>query len=157
MKKYIRIFYCVTVCLTIGFLSGKVTQSSIKTWYPLINKPIFNPPDWLFRPVWTFLFIAMGVAAALIWNEIENNEKEVKKALTVFVIQLGLNALWSFLFFGLNNILLALIEIIILLLVLIECYKVFKPINPIASKLFIPYIAWVSFATLLNTSIWYLN
>jgi translocator protein len=157
MKKYLCIFYCVTVCLTVGFLSRKVTQSSITTWYSTLVKPFFNPPNWVFRPVWTLLFIAMGVAAGLVWNEIESKEKEVKHALKFFVIQLGLNALWSFLFFGLNNILLALIEILLFLFVLIECYKLFKPINPLASKLFIPYIAWVSFATLLTASIYFLN
>lgn len=99
----------------------------------------------------------MGIAAGLIWNEIENQQKQVKIALQYFVLQLGLNALWSYLFFSLHNLLLASIEIILLLLIIIECYKLFKPINPIAAKLFIPYIAWVSFATLLTLSIFYLN
>jgi tryptophan-rich sensory protein len=99
----------------------------------------------------------MGIAAGLIWNEIENKPKEVKIALQYFIFQLGLNALWSYLFFGLQNLLLSSIEIILLLLVLLECYKLFKPINATAAKLFIPYIAWVSFATLLTFSIFYLN
>ena len=99
----------------------------------------------------------MGIASGLIWNEIENKQKEVKIALQYFILQLGLNALWSYLFFGLNNLLLSLIEIVLLLLVIIECYKLFKPINATAAKLFIPYIAWVSFATLLTLSIFYLN
>jgi tryptophan-rich sensory protein len=99
----------------------------------------------------------MGIAAGLIWNEIENKPKEVKIALQYFIFQLGLNALWSYLFFGLQNLLLASIEVILLLLVLIECYKLFKPIHPTAAKLFIPYIAWVSFASLLTLSIFYLN
>jgi tryptophan-rich sensory protein len=99
----------------------------------------------------------MGIAAGLVWNEIENKPKEVKVALQYFIVQLGLNALWSYLFFGLQNLLLASIEVILLLLVLIECYKLFKPIHPNAAKLFIPYIAWVSFASLLTLSIFYLN
>ncbi|CAM4352672.1 TspO/MBR family protein [Flavobacterium terrigena] len=157
MKKYLRISYCIIICLTIGFFSGKITQSSITTWYPTLVKPIFNPPNWIFAPVWTLLYIGMGIAAGLIWNEIENQQKQVKIALQYFVLQLGLNALWSYLFFSLHNLLLASIEIILLLLIIIECYKLFKPINPIAAKLFIPYIAWVSFATLLTLSIFYLN
>ena len=157
MKKYLRISYCIIICLTVGFFSGKITQSSITTWYPTLIKPIFNPPNWVFAPVWTLLYIFMGIAAGLIWNEIEKKPKEVKIALQYFIFQLGLNALWSYLFFGLQNLLLASIEVILLLLVLIECYKLFKPIHPTAAKLFIPYIAWVSFASLLTLSIFYLN
>lgn len=157
MKKYLRISYCIIICLTIGFFSGKITQGSIETWYPTLKKPIFNPPNWIFAPVWTLLYIGMGIAAGLIWDKIENQQKEVKIALQYFVLQLGLNALWSYLFFSLHNLLLASIEIILLLLVILECYKLFKPINPTAAKLFIPYIAWVSFATILTFSIYYLN
>ena len=157
MKKYLRISYCVIICLTVGFFSGKITQSSITTWYPTLVKPVFNPPNWVFAPVWTMLYTFMGIAAGLIWNEIENKTKEVKIALQYFILQLGLNALWSYLFFGLQNLVLASIEIILLLLILVECYKLFKPINATAAKLFIPYIVWVSFATLLTWRIHYLN
>lgn len=157
MKKYLRISYCIIICLTVGFFSGKITQSSITTCYPTLIKPVFNPPNWIFAPVWTLLYIFMGIAAGLIWNEIGNKPKEVKVALQYFIVQLGLNALWSYLFFGLQNLLLASIEVILLLLVLIECFKIFKPIHPTAAKLFIPYIAWVSFASLLTLSIFYLN
>lgn len=157
MKKYLRISYCVIICLTVGFFSGKITQSSITTWYPTLVKPVFNPPNWVFAPVWTMLYTFMGITAGLIWNEIENKTKEVKIALQYFILQLGLNALWSYLFFGLQNLVLASIEIILLLLILVECYKLFKPINATAAKLFIPYIVWVSFATLLTCSILYLN
>ena len=157
MRKYLRISYCVIICLTVGFFSGKITQSSITTWYPTLVKPVFNPPNWVFAPVWTMLYTFMGIAAGLIWNEIENKTKEVKIALQYFILQLGLNALWSYLFFGLQNLVLTSIEIILLLLILVECYKLFKPINATAAKLFIPYIVWVSFATLLTCSILYLN
>lgn len=157
MQKYLRIVYCVTICLVIGFLSGKVTQSSITTWYPTLTKPIFNPPNWIFAPVWTLLYIFMGIAAGLVWNEINSKEKEVKNALKFFIIQLGLNALWSYLFFGLNNILLAGIEVILLLLMIYETYLKFKPINKNSGYLLIPYMAWVSFASVLTWSIWWLN
>ncbi len=157
MQKYLRIIYCVTICLVIGYLSGIVTQSSIKTWYLTLAKPFFNPPNWVFAPVWTLLYIMMGIAAGLVWNEIDKNEKAVKNALKFFVIQLGLNSLWSFLFFGLRNPLLALIEIVLLWLIIYETYKFFKPINSIASKLLIPYLAWVTFASVLNFSIFWLN
>lgn len=157
MQKYLRIIYCVSICLFIGFLSGKVTQSSITTWYPTLIKPIFNPPNWVFAPVWTMLYIFMGIAAGLIWNEINLKEKEVKQGLKFFVIQLALNALWSYLFFGLQNVFLAAIEVILLLLMIYETYIKFKPINKNAGYLLLPYMAWVSFASILTWSIWFLN
>lgn len=157
MQKIVRIALVVSTCLLVGFLSSMVTLESITTWYPTIKKPVFNPPNWIFAPVWTSIYIMIGVAGGMIWNKLESNEKAVKKAFGFFVIQLGLNALWSYLFFGLHNPLLALIEIILLWLMIFETYNQFKRIDKIAGYLFIPYIAWVSFATILNASIWWLN
>lgn len=157
MNRKVRILLVVTTCLLIGFLSSKVTQQSINTWYPTLIKPFFNPPNWVFAPVWTILFIMMGFSGEMIWNHLENSPDEVKKAFTFFIVQLGLNALWSYLFFGLQNPLLALIEIILLWLMIFETYNQFQKINKTASLLLIPYLAWVSFATLLNFSIWWLN
>jgi tryptophan-rich sensory protein len=157
MKTYSRILLCVAICLAVGYLSSITTQSSIKTWYPTIEKPIFNPPNWIFAPVWTMLFILMGIAAGMVWNKLETNKELVKKGLLFFTIQLLLNALWSYLFFGLNNVLLALIEIILLWLVIYETYHIFKQIDKKASYLLIPYLAWVGFATILTGSIVWLN
>ena len=157
MSKYLRIIYCVAICLVVGYLSSITTQSSINTWYPTLIKPSFNPPNWLFAPVWTLLFIMMGIAAGMIWNHLENQKELVKKALLFFTVQLLLNALWSYLFFGLNNVLLALIEIILLWLVIYETFYIFKKIDKKAAYLFIPYLIWVGFAAVLNGSIYYLN
>ncbi len=157
MNKIVRIALVVSTCLLVGFLSSKVTQQSISTWYPTLVKPVFNPPNWVFAPVWTLLFIMMGVAGGLVWNHLEENPEPVKKAFQFFIIQLGLNALWSYLFFGLQNPLLALIEIVLLWLMIFETFNQFKKINSTAAKLLIPYLAWVSFASLLNFSIWWLN
>ena len=157
MSKYLKIIYCVAICLAVGYLSSNVTQSSIKTWYPTIEKPIFNPPNWVFAPVWTMLFILMGIAAGMVWNKLESNKELVKKGLLFFTVQLLLNALWSYLFFGLNNILLALIEIILLWLIIYETYHVFKQIDKRASYLLIPYLSWVGFATILTGTIYWLN
>ncbi|WP_333808932.1 TspO/MBR family protein [Flavobacterium sp.] len=157
MNKYLKITYCVAICLAVGYLSSKVTQSSISTWYPLIKKPSFNPPNWVFAPVWTMLFIMMGIAAGLVWDKLETNKELVKKGLLFFTVQLLLNALWSYLFFGLNNILLALIEIVLLWLIIYETYYIFKQIDKRAGYLFIPYLAWVGFATILTGSIYWLN
>ena len=157
MNKYLKIIYCVAICLAVGYLSSNVTQSSITTWYPEIKKPSFNPPNWVFAPVWTMLFIMMGIAAGMIWNQLENQRELVKKALLFFTVQLLLNALWSYLFFGLNNVLLALIEVILLWLVIYETFHIFRKIDKKAAYLFIPYLIWVAFAAILNGSIYYLN
>ena len=157
MTKITRILTMVVTCVAIGYLSGMVTRSAITTWYPTLVKPSFNPPNWIFGPVWSMLYIMMGVAAGLVWNRIEFEKEIVKKALIFFAIQLALNALWSYLFFGLHNPMLAGLEIIILWLMIYETYIQFAKINKIAGYLFIPYLAWVSFAAVLNGSIWWLN
>ena len=157
MNKFSKIAFCVFLCVAVGFLSSLVTRDSVLTWFPTQNKPFFNPPSWVFAPVWTLLYIGMGVAAGLVWNEISTNAAIVKKALIFFAIQLVLNAFWSYIFFGLHNPLLALVDIVLLWLFIFETYKQFKNINKLAGYLFIPYLAWVSFATLLNASIWWLN
>ena len=159
MNKYTRILIVVVTCLAIGYFSGMATQSSIKTWFPTLIKPSFNPPNWVFAPVWSMLYIMMGIAAGMVWNRLEYTmDKElVKKSLVFFAIQLGLNALWSILFFGLRNPMLALIEIVLLWLMIYETYIKFGKIDKIAGYLFLPYLAWVSFATVLNASIWWLN
>lgn len=157
MNKFLKIIIAVAACLAIGYTSGMVTRSSITTWYPTLIKPSFNPPNWIFAPVWSTLYAMMGVAAGLVWNAIKSNEEVVKKALIFFLIQLGLNALWSYLFFGLHNPMLAGLEIIVLWLMIYETYVQFSKINKIAGYLFIPYLAWVSFAAVLNGSIWWLN
>ena len=157
MNKYTKILICVASCLAIGFLSGQVTKDAINTWYPTIIKPSFNPPNWVFAPVWSLLFTFMGIASGLVWSKIDNNQTLVKKALLFFVIQLTLNALWSYLFFGLQNPLLALIEIVLLWLMIYETYNQFIKIDKIAAYLFIPYLAWVGFAMILNANIWFLN
>ena len=157
MNKITRILAVVVTCLAIGYFSGMVTRSAITTWYPTLIKPSFNPPNWVFAPVWSMLFVMMGVAAGLVWDRIEAEKEVVKKALIFFAIQLTLNALWSYLFFGLHNPMLAGLEIIVLWLMIYETYAQFAKINKIAGYLFIPYLAWVSFAAVLNWSIWWLN
>lgn len=147
----------VIICLLVGFLSSIPTRSSISNWYTTINKPFFNPPNWIFGPVWTMLYILIGIAFGIIWSKHSKNNPETKSALWFFIFQLLLNALWSLIFFGLKNPLLAFIEIILLWLVIYETIKTFNKVDLLAGKLLYPYLAWVSFATLLNGSIWYLN
>ena len=156
MQKTIKIFLAILICVSLGFLSGLITRESVVTWYPTLVKPIFNPPNWIFAPVWTLLYILMGIAAGMVWSS-DTDIKTIKKALGFFAIQFGLNALWSYLFFGLHNPLLALVEIILLWLMIYETYNLFKKIDKVTGFLLLPYLAWVSFATILNASIWWLN
>jgi translocator protein len=157
MNKITRILVVVVTCLVIGYFSGMVTRSAITTWYPTLIKPSFNPPNWIFAPVWSMLYVMMGVAAGLVWNKMESDKVVVKNALVIFAVQLALNALWSYLFFGLKNPMLSGIEIILLWLMIFETYTKFIKINKIAAYLLIPYLLWVSFAMVLNASIWWLN
>ena len=157
MNKISRIVIGVIICLAVGYLSGMVTRASITTWYPTLVKPSFNPPNWIFAPVWTSLYVMMGIAAGLIWNQIPSQKEAVTRALQFFAIQLVLNALWSYLFFGMHNLMLATIEVVLLWLMIFETYSQFAKINKTASYLMLPYLAWVSFASVLTASIWWLN
>jgi translocator protein len=157
MQRITRISTMVVTCLVIGYFSGLVSEEGIKTWYPDLIKPVYNPPNWIFAPVWSLLYTMMGVAGGLVWNRMEFEKEAVRKALLFFAIQLGLNAIWSYLFFGLKNPLIALVEIILLWLMIYETYLHFKKIDKIAGYLMLPYLAWVTFAVVLNGSIWWLN
>jgi len=157
LNKITRIAIAVILCLAVGYSSSTFTKEGVATWYPTILKPSFNPPNWVFMPVWTLLFILMGVAAGLVWDKIKEQNEEVKKALGFFLVQLILNAVWSYIFFGLKNPMLALVEIVLLWLMIYETYLKFTKINKTAGYLLIPYMAWVSFAGILNASIWWLN
>ncbi|MFD2826363.1 TspO/MBR family protein [Leeuwenhoekiella polynyae] len=155
-QKALRILIPVTICLIVGFLSAIATQSSVDVWYINLEKPFFTPPNWLFGPIWTLLYILMGVAAGMVWNK-GFYHKWVKTALYHFGFQLILNASWSIFFFGLKLILPALIIILALIILLLFTFKWFKVVNPSAATLLIPYIIWVAYATALNFEIWRLN
>lgn len=129
------------------------TTPSINTWYASLNKPPITPPNWFFAPMWTTLFLLMGIALYFIWN----NKKKTKLALTLFGIQLCLNALWSLIFFGLQSPLFGLIEIIFLWFFILITIIEFRSIDKKAAYLLIPYLAWVTIATILNFSIVWLN
>ncbi|WP_010518176.1 TspO/MBR family protein [Croceivirga radicis] len=155
-KKLVKVGVAILICLLIGFLSSFATQSSVNDWYVTLNKPSFNPPNWLFAPVWTVLYIMMGLAAGLVWAK-GFHHLWVKTALYHFGFQLLLNALWSIVFFGLKKPELALIIIIALLVLIALTYKWFKVVSKKAALLLIPYFTWVAFATVLNYKIWVLN
>jgi len=153
MLKYI---VSIIVCLAAGFIGSFFTSPAIEGWYASVVKPSFNPPNWIFGPVWTTLFILMGIAAALIWSR-GWDDKAVKIALVLFIVHLVFNVLWSVFFFGMQNPGLAFIEIIILWLMIAALIYLFYQIDHRAAYLLIPYILWVSFAAVLNFTIWQLN
>ncbi len=157
MRKVLpKIIIAVTVCLCIGFFSGFATQSSIDTWYATLNKPFFNPPNWIFAPVWTILYILMGISAGIVWSK-GFYHKWVQTAMYHFLFQLLLNGLWSIVFFGYKSPGLALLVILALVILLLLTIKWFKVVNKSAALLLLPYLIWVLFATVLNFSIWQLN
>jgi len=147
----------VVICLCVGYLASVATQSGVNDWFPTLEKPVFNPPAYIFMPVWTALYILMGIAGGIVWSQMNSNREAVRSAMLFFAVQLVLNGVWSLLFFGLKNLLLALIEIVLLWLMIYETWFKFKKINATAGWLFVPYLLWVSFAAVLNASIWWLN
>ena len=158
MKHYaiIKIIISITVCLAVGGLSGYLTSGSISTWYVDINKPSFNPPNWIFGPVWSTLYTLMGISAGIIWNKGLEFDT-TKKAQNVFGIHLALNFSWSLIFFGLKQPFWAFIEILCLLSSIFYFTNLFYRISPLTGWLQVPYILWVSFATTLNAAIAWLN
>ena len=153
MNRYWVLAGFIILCLAVGGVSGFVTVQSVQEWYPTLNKPFFNPPSWIFGPVWTLLYIMMAVAAWRVWLE----GSVAKPALNLFFIQLVLNFFWTIIFFGMKNIGLALVEIIALWIMIALTLRAFMKIAKPAGWMMAPYLAWVSFATLLNASIWRLN
>jgi tryptophan-rich sensory protein len=156
MTKIIKLICSVAMCILIGFLGSFATRGSVTTWYADLSHPSFTPPDWTFGVVWPILYVMMGISAFLIWI-MGFDKTEVKVALGIFALQLILNGLWTPIFFGLHLIGLALVEIIVMwaaiLLTIISFWKISKP----AALLLLPYIFWVSFAIVLNASLFVLN
>ena len=156
MKKALGILIFVLVCELAGFIGSVFTTPSIPGWYAGLAKPPFNPPNWVFAPVWTILYAMMGLSAYLVYEK-GAKRKEVRKALAVFAVQLVLNALWSIVFFGAHMIFGAAVVIVLLWVLILESIVLFSRISKTAAYLLIPYILWVSFATILNISLYVLN
>ncbi|MGM5488579.1 MAG: TspO/MBR family protein [Nanobdellota archaeon] len=153
MVNYFRLIASLIICQLAGIIGSVFTVSSVSTWYVTLAKPVFNPPGWVFGPVWTVLYLLMGISLYLVWN----NKNRTTKALVIFAVQLVLNSLWSILFFGLQSPLIAFIEIIVLWVAIVASIVQFYRISRPAAYLLIPYLLWVSFAAVLNLSIVLLN
>jgi tryptophan-rich sensory protein len=146
----------LVICLAAGGLGGWATAGAVVDWYPTLNKPSWNPPAWIFGPVWTLLYVLMAIAAWLVWRK-GTTGANVSWALRLFFVQLGLNTAWSFIFFGAHSPGLAFAEIIVLLAAILLATREFFRHSSAAGLLMLPYVAWVSFATILNFTIWRLN
>ena len=151
----IKLIVSIFLPLGLGTIAGIFTAQSVPEWYATLNRPSFNPPNWIFGPVWTTLYILMGISLFLIWKQ--NMSKERNLAILVFMLQLLFNFGWSFIFFYFNMIGFALIEIILLWISIVIMLVLFYKIKPIASYINIPYLLWVTFATVLNGSYYFLN
>lgn len=154
MNKLLKLITSLTLTLGVGALGSTLTLPSIDIWYRFLNKPFFSPPDWVFGPVWTALYILMGLSLYLVWNSKSKNKNMV---MGLFLSQLGLNFLWSVIFFANRNPQLAFAEIIILWIFILMTIKETKKISSNAAYLLYPYLAWVTFASILNLSVAILN
>lgn len=156
IKNITKLIFAIAVCQSAGAVGSIFTQTSVSTWYTTIQKPGFTPPNWIFAPVWITLFLLMGISSYLIWDKGLKN-KNVRIFLIIFIIQLILNTLWSFFFFGLKSPFYAFIDIILLWIAIILVIMSFFKLSKIAGILLLPYIIWVSFAGILNFFILWLN
>lgn len=156
-KSVLKLMASVFIALLAGFVGSLFTFSAIPSWYAQLNKPFFTPPDWLFGPVWTILYILMGIAGFLVWEKKNRTPDLFPQVLKWYLIQLTLNSLWSILFFGLRIPFIAFVEIIILWISIVKTISLFKIVSPQAALLLYPYLGWVTFASVLNFGIMVLN
>lgn len=156
MKDFPKLLISIIGCELVGLLGTPFTTTAIPTWYAGLNKPFFAPPNWLFGPAWTLLYFLMGVSFYLIWKQ-GFRKKSQKIARNLFLMQLALNFIWSPVFFGLRAPLLALVIIVGMWIAILVTIQKLYPLSKTAAYLLIPYLLWVSFATLLNAGIVILN
>jgi tryptophan-rich sensory protein len=148
-------FVLVFACFAVAMIGGAVTTPKIDNWYATLAKPSWNPPNWIFGPVWSALYLSMAIAAWLVWRQ--GGISGAKLPLALFGIQLVLNVLWSCLFFGLQSPGLALFEVLLLWAAIAATTGMFWQRSMIAGILFLPYLTWVTFAGVLNFTVWRLN
>ncbi|PJC45221.1 TspO protein [Candidatus Pacearchaeota archaeon CG_4_9_14_0_2_um_filter_30_8] len=153
--KWVKLIFAILISQLAGIIGSLFTITSTNSWYTTIIKPSFNPPNWIFGPVWTLLYLLMGISLYLILTTKKSKNRKI--GLYLFFTQLVLNTLWSILFFGLHSPLAAFIEIILLWISILLTIKYFYKVNKKASYLLIPYILWVTFAAILNLSIVIIN
>ena len=156
MNNTLKLIIAIAIPLIVGGTSGFFTATGVESWYQTIARPTWNPPGWLFGPVWTTLYVMMGISLFLVWKE--DTSVELKKiGIALFAVQLVLNFFWSFIFFNQHQIGWALVEIAAMWVFILLTIFAFAQVNKAAAWLLVPYISWVSYATILNYTIWQLN
>jgi benzodiazapine receptor len=155
VSEILKLVVSVILCQMAGFLGFLFTAPAIPTWYATLKKPFFTPPNWIFSPVWVSLFILMGLSLFFVWRG--TNHPRLKTAFIFFFVQLILNVLWSIFFFGFKSPFLGLVDIVLLWIAILLTIQYFSKVSKFAGALLLPYLFWVSFATLLNFSLWILN
>lgn len=156
MSSYVKLLIAIAIPVLVGGISGFFTVSGVESWYQTIQKPSWNPPNWVFGPVWTTLYVMMGIALWRVWKE--DTSRELKMiAFILFGVQLILNFLWSFVFFKLEQPGFAFLEILFMWVAILATIFAFAQVNKTAAWLLVPYISWVSFAAILNFTIWRMN
>jgi translocator protein len=154
--KVVRFIASIAFCFLVAVLGSITTYSSLSVWYEQLNKPFFNPPGWIFGPVWTILYFLMGVSLYIVWVD-NSGSADKERGMMNFAYQMFFNFLWSLVFFGFHQTFLALIVIVVLLFYIFRTIKLFMKISKPAAYLLIPYFFWVSFASILNFAIFILN
>jgi translocator protein len=155
MPNYIKFIFSIIICQFAGITGSLFTRNSLG-WYYTLNKPFFRPPDWLFAPVWIILYAIMGISVYLIWKR-GFSKNDSKYAMVLFFVQLVLNAMWSVVFFGERSIIGGLVIILVLWILIFLTIFAFSRVNLSSAYLLVPYLLWVSYASILNFSIWRLN
>lgn len=156
LRYVVKLLISVAVCQCAGIIGSIFTTPAIPTWYATLQKPAFTPPNWLFAPAWITLYVLMGISASIVWHKGLDN-RPIRIALTIFLIQLVLNALWSVVFFGLESPLYGMVVILALWIAILLTILRFFKISTSAGSLMLPYIGWVSFAAILNIYLFILN
>jgi benzodiazapine receptor len=151
----IKLVISIFVCLVAGLIGSIFTISSIPVWYTALNKPFFSPPNWLFAPAWTILYILMGIALFYVWKA--PKVKKTNEGLMLFGAQLIFNVIWSIVFFGFRSIVGGVLSIVVLLILILMTTAQFYRIDKRAAYLMVPYLLWVCFATMLNIAVYFLN
>ncbi|MFC1962231.1 TspO/MBR family protein [Chloroflexota bacterium] len=156
MNTTLKLVVSIIACQGAGLIGAIFTTHAIPTWYAALEKPAFTPPNWLFAPTWTLLYLLMGIAAFLVWRH-GLESRRVRVALIIFLIQLVLNALWSMVFFGLQSPFYGIVVIILLCLMILLTLITFFRVTAVSGWLLLPYLLWTTFAAVLNISAWLLN
>ncbi len=156
MPFWVKVLICVLVIPALGAVGGIVTSQNIAGWYELLEKPPGTPPNWVFGPVWTLLYVLIGISLALVWDRAPSGTAK-NRALVIFAVQMVLNLVWTPVFFGAYLVLAALVIIALLWIAILMTILAFLKLNRTAAWLLVPYLIWVSYASYLNAGIFWLN